>query len=1349
MVPRAVVAHEKGKKSLSRFLPLLVRETLVQSAEKTGNAPSARRRGALLLIDLCGYTAHVSRAIANGVEELERFNDELGSFFSELIDKIDSRGGDVISFAGDALLVFFPDTDISLSEACICAAQCAIEARDATCGTIAAQSRDAFQLRIAVSTGDLHLNFLGTPQRRRHALFTGDAIDRLALPIRHCPPGAITVSPEVRGLLDDVAHFSSFQVDCAFVFLLEAVMGSASRPPRRPPITLPNSEMRRFLPKAIANRVDALGENWIAEIRFICPVFVLLTDVSRCQSELPSDDHRFIQEVEEIFVDFGGELLQARSDENGIVLVGLFGASSSIHEDDPLRATLAACAIREKCHPNVGNVAIGVSSGKALCAFYGNEIRQDYVIVSEAMNLAARLMQRREGVLCDLATSQLAGPLLEVAHRATHSIKGYERPIDVVRLRGRREIVLSPASSPSSNIPSAIVGRVAEMERIDAWLAAPEGALIIEGEPGIGKSTLLRYGLQKRSRHRGQTAFAAGSEIDNLVSWAVWRAALTQFLELHVHGGETVAETALRLVEDMPDLKPFAPLLADILLLQIPPNEITAQMEPSARAAMSVRVSVHLLHALGADSLMLVLDDGQWVDTASWSVILHALSNVPQFRLFVAMRSESNLPKEFLEGVESCSKAKIRLNGLSEQEVALLVGLRLGASTIPPPVARLIRNRSDGNPFFVENLAQVLQEDSETLQGRNDAESQTSWLKQLALSELPRTALAASLILIDRLDPYQQHIVKVSSVIGTTAPVSIVQDMLQATDTKFSDIYSSLPGLQGLLTLGQSDRDKEPVLRFRHAIIQQAAHQMMPPSQQRALHGLAAQWYETHLPEGLQSRLPRVAEHFRIAGNAQKAWIFLSRAGEQALFGNANLEAAHFLTSAMEFEDRLALSTLDRVRRGRHLAEARLKLSDLPGCRDETIKALGVCKHRLDNARIVAVFEMTLSFIRYGLFGFQRPLRSRGKASEAMSLLAQLYQIRAEVAYFEHDALALLHATFVGLGIASHSDPSPELAKAHGTVAIVLGLMRLRRLSDRHIAVAEAVSLDVGHLPTTAYVRHLACVCHNAVGDWSRAEQDRLMAADGYKQVGDLYRWKTMWMIAAFEALHRGEFERVSTCLAEANESDIFPFGPLQLRVWFRTAQLGRDIAAAFTRGEKPPSMELAQEVIALAEKVDVSQGVLCRGFAADALLLLGENARALEEAQKGLQLLRAHLPTTYYSMCGIASIAHSFLFFAEMRRADREIGITEKAARAAGKAARRRLDILSLMAPVARPCALHLAGRDKLLDGRGPAGLALLESAEREARALDMKGVAAASVRVADRARRGDHFYFGGLSWA
>jgi hypothetical protein len=1270
---------------------------------------------ALVVVDISGYTLLTQRAADEGLVAVERLNSALSEFFSKLIDLVMDADGDIVAFAGDAIFAVFPVRAEGLGDAARRAARCAVSAN-----LVGLELEEAWTTteiagcRITVAAGATWVATFPTSAGRRLLLAGGAAYERMAQVHGRQQPGSIAV---------DAGVVAALGIDASIerrggVDLLVSLRG-VSRPTDLGHGLMPNvteAQLRSCLPAAIAARLETGHEDWLAEVRHVHALFF-----SPQWFGPESPDAVVIAKLaglaQQELIRVGGDLLQVRSDENGFVFIAVFGIPGCTHEDDPARALLAAAAIRAAWRTSGVEMAGGLASGQSLCAVYGNRRRSDYVIMGRAMNVAARLMQQRGGLLAELEMVRKAGAPFPWAARPALRLKGLAREVEVAALSESGGVLAGPGAGRRGKAPARLIGRQQECQRIDRLLeAATSGrqpglrALLVGGEAGMGKTTLARHALEGARKHGLVALLAGAQQLESRTPYFLWRGLLQQLLTLDQpsSGQLPLARTVRHLLASDAELHPFLSLLDDVVPLDLPASPVTRRMDPSARAAMLTRLVVRLLQSAAPGPMLILVEDAHWLDSASWSVLIQAMQQVDALRLFMTFRpGVADWPDEARQFMARHQDDAVSLSGLSATETAEVVRGRSPEERATPEAIEDIFRRSGGNPFFAEELALSLSDSRPVRQGARPAQG------------LPVTVAGTVLARVDRLAPRLQHALKVASVLGAVAPLDAILQLasigadgpLAATEIEEAERHLV------------ADRDLDAgslVLRFRHAITQEAIYSVLTPSQKADLHGRAALWYEQQHADHLSPVLALLAHHFRAANQPDKAMPYLVRAGEQALQAHANVEAREFLQGALALEENHPIPALERVRRRRLLAEASLRLSKLQECRLVLLDALAI------GARPAPTSPLRLCLqIAAALPGHLSPPAQGRLASgtdDGALLAAQLHQLRAEVAYFEHDMLALLHSTFEGLRAARWSGPSREQAITHGTAAIVLGLLRLTRLSRAHLRAAVRVSVEIGHEPTYAYVHHLASVCSSAVGEWAESERTIEVAAQGYRRNGDLYRWQTTRMILAYQALHLGDLKRIDHHLSEIDQRQLFPSGPLQLRAWFKTAELARanEHAMSERASAEQPAQALIDEVLALAAQVDPSQSLLCHGFAAIASLLRGERKLALVQAEIGLHVLRRHRTTTYYSLFGIVSIGDTFLLISE------DDPSQWKALRPSVLRLLRVLRELRLMVPIAHPTELLLRARTDRLDSRAVSALLHARRAAQGAERLGMAGIAA-----------------------
>lgn len=960
---------------IGRYLPVLVRHALATSWAGKSGLQLTCFEAAALFVDVSGYTSLTERAVRAGADVLERFKSALNEFFCQVIDIVYDAGGDVVTFEGDAIKALFPADETSFATAMARAARCGLAASQLRLDIAAlglGSSPNAVS-HISVTCGAVWLTAFGRPGRRRHVLVAGDALDHLTADQGAALPGSVRVTREAATFLRSGAVFLPDNEIQNGAQTLVALCTEESNTPLLPPaIDALTSDLLACLPSAISERIAMQSSEWLAEIRFVCPVFISLAPT---RDRLVASEHitETILTIEDVLIRFGGELLQVRASDLGIVAVGIFGIPGATHEDDALRATRAASELHNVVDAAEFQLAVGVSSGTALCGVYGNLRRQDYGVIGNVMNVAARLMQRREGVLSDHRTAQSAGPTLAWSDAGHLSLKGFEQPIKVARLEGPREQRPPDDSAQPISRPVRLTGRVREQARIDACLRAhlagnssEEGrTLLIEGEAGMGKSMLACFAVNRSQKLGLPALLVTANRIERFTPYYVWRAVLQRVLVCDDPAASPswFTEVILDLLGRAPELLDFAPLLRDILPIDIAPSELTRQMEPSARATMTARLLIHLIENRSRSPLLIVFEDAHWIDSASWSVIVHATRRASQFLLLLTMRTEppTAFATETVEFVKRHRLRGLRLEGLSDTETGAVVSARLGARDAAPDVSRFLREQCAGNPFFAEELALALRERGQLSLSTDGCLTATA-LGRWGSHSLPNTVRATMLERIDRLSAQQQLLLKIASVIGVVSPMSALSAIFNAL-ARAESLTSDLEAIQLRQLADIDERNGETALCFRHAITQELAYSMLTPSQKRALHRSVALWYERAYADHPAPWLPLLAHHFREANEKPKALLYLGWAGEQALQAHANGEAVQFLDAALALEHELAAPPSDCAQRRRMLAEAHLKLSQLATCRKHLLGALALAGQPLPHGTARMLFDLVRALL--------------------------------------------------------------------------------------------------------------------------------------------------------------------------------------------------------------------------------------------------------------------------------------------------------------------------------------------------------------------------------------------------
>lgn len=495
---------------------------------------------------------------------------------------------------------------------------------------------------------------------------------------------------------------------------------------------------------------------------------------------------------------YGGHIDKFIGDE----IMALFGAPVA-HENDPeraLRAALDMMAALETFNaehaamiPKPLKLHFGINSGLVIAGGIGTLQRQDYSVMGDTVNLAARLEDLSEAgeILVGEDTYRLTASLFEFETRPPVRVKGKEKPVQVYRVERAR----AGASQMRGieGLYSPMVGRQAEFERAKALLAHFEsgqgGVLGIIGDAGLGKSRLMLE-LEQTCRETAQVLWAEGHALSygESASYLVARAVLRHLLRIAPDSPPAEASEILR--QRVNHLLPaqtdeIYPLLA--YLLDTPLDEAAAQRlkyleGDTLHRHLFLAVQQLLLAQANQTPLVLVWDDLHWGDPSSLALLESLLPLTRQCRLALALvyrPVRDSRVWALHQGLqERLGEAHqiIELAPLSAEESSQLLDNLLGLSDLPAKVRQLILNKAEGNPFYIEEVIRSLLDSGRLTRSAEGLRWQAG--ANLEEVSLPDTLQGIIMARIDRLDPESKRTLQVASVIGRNFPYRLLAQVV-------------------------------------------------------------------------------------------------------------------------------------------------------------------------------------------------------------------------------------------------------------------------------------------------------------------------------------------------------------------------------------------------------------------------------------------------------------------------------------------------------------------------------------------------------------------------------------------
>lgn len=859
-----------------------------------------RVRGAALFADVSGFTPLTETLTADlgpqrGAEELTAC---LNLVFHALVSELDRFGGDVIYFSGDAITCWLDGDDGSRATACGLAMQEAIERVGEELADGAAGVRLA--MKVAVAVGAARRFVVGDPEIQLIDVLAGSLIDALAAAEHHARQGEVVLDESALVSLGDRVEIAERRADpggLRAVGVLGGLPSPAAELPNPDAERLPEEVVRPWILPAVYERLRTGRGEFLAELRPAVSLFVQFAGIDYdADDAIPKLDD-FVRRAQRICSEFGGNLLQITIGDKGAYLYAVFG-SPHAHEDDAARAAAAALELRTLAGVTAASeLRLGIAAGRLRSGTYGHELRRTFVCLGDAVNLAARLMDQAPpgGIYVAESARQLAGDAFAWEVLPPLTVKGKAEPVALYSLTGAGR----QASRRARRYELEIVGRRAELAALSAALdrtLESQGNVVgVSAAAGLGKSRLVAEFVRGVRAGGGLVAFgecpAFGTNADYFVWQEIWRS----LLRVDPDAGDEEQRLALeRELESIdPALVQRSPLLAPVLGIPIPDNHLTAGFDAKLRKASLENLLADCLRARAAEELVvIVLEDCHWIGPLArdlLTALVRAAGVLPV--LFVLAYRPAAAPGGGLDLEPLTRFAELQLEELEPGDVERLIRSKLaqlfGPDASPSPaLVELVTARSQGNPFYVEELLSFIH-------GRGLDPDDARALRGL---ELPESLHSLVLSRVDTLDEGPRRTLKVASVVGR----SFLARTLPAVYPELGspgEVSSQLEELRSLELIAL-DRAADESYLFRHVVTQEVAYESMPFGIRALLHEQVGDYIERTEADAIALHLDLLAHHYWNSENLEKKREYLVRAAEAAETTYANAAAIDYLERA-------------------------------------------------------------------------------------------------------------------------------------------------------------------------------------------------------------------------------------------------------------------------------------------------------------------------------------------------------------------------------------------------------------------------------------------------------------------
>jgi transcriptional regulator with AAA-type ATPase domain/tetratricopeptide (TPR) repeat protein len=586
--------------------------------------------------------------------------------------------------------------------------------------------------------------------------------------------------------------------------------------------------------------------------------------------------HRALEQAAAKAVAFGGRVIDLRASG----LVAAFGLEPA--EDTPRHAAHAALAMLHRARAQRVTTAqspqlrIALHADEMLVGRLGNRVELD----ADARRAADRVLVelRANAASESLLVSAETKPFLDRRFTLEPVARADRLSASAWRVTG----LLDPTRA------APFVARARELQLLeDLFTQAQEGrgqAVLLVGDPGIGKSRLLQE-LHRRTCDRAgwleghAVSFGRSLPFHPLID-LLKRACGVDDGDTEQVIGEKIEHAAARLGGEL--RLPAAFLRA---MLSIDPGDAAvAALDPSLRrAGMFEAVRQFLLASAEARPLVVMLEDVHWMDEATTEFLALMAESVKSSRILLCVTHRTGFALTFGEGV---FQTRLTMSRLSQAETTAIAGARLGVPVLSPELQRLLDAKTDGNPFFVEEVVRSLYE-SGALERRGDTIGLAHPTETI---DVPDTIQDVILARFERLDSRARDMLHIASVIGREFSRRVLERVATDADGDGS-IDDRVHALLAAELIQKGRVWPEVAYVFRHALTQEVAYQDQREPQQQALHARIGEAIELVYADRLSEHFGVLAYHFTRARQWAKALDYLLSAARQAEQSFATREA--------------------------------------------------------------------------------------------------------------------------------------------------------------------------------------------------------------------------------------------------------------------------------------------------------------------------------------------------------------------------------------------------------------------------------------------------------------------------
>ncbi|MGD9056132.1 MAG: adenylate/guanylate cyclase domain-containing protein, partial [Desulfobacterales bacterium] len=656
------------------------------------------------------------------------------------------------------------------------------------------------------------------------------------------------------------------------------------------------AKIQKYLPKGLTEKILSQRDRIEGERKQVTVMFCDMVGFTALVEKLGSENaYNIMDQVYEVLIHKVHDYEGTVNEMTGDGIMALFGAPVAL-EDAPQRAIRSSLAIHremakfsdqlrqdKKGAPPV-KMRIGIHTGLVVVGTVGNDLRVEFKAVGDTVNLASRMEGQAQPGTTYITedTFNLTEGLFRFEGLGRRKIKGKETPVHVYRAiapstrRTRFDVSAERGLTP-------FAGRERELELLlDGLERTKDGrgqAFSIMSEAGLGKSRLL-YEFRKAIAHEDVT-FLEGRCLS--YSGGVAYHPVIEILKSNFNIDEDDGDFEIRekvkkgLKMLGVDKTTTLPYLLELLAVKGSDIDKISMSLEERKSRISEALKRIVLKGSEIRPLIIAFEDLHWIDKSSEDQLKRLLDGIPGARVLLIFTYRSEFVHTW--GAKSYH-SQVMLNRLSNRESLIMVSHLLRTQEIDTDIERFILEKTEGIPFFIEELIKSLKD----LKIIEQQDHRYRIKKDIKDVTIPATVQDVIMARVDSLPEGTKGLLQTIATVGRESSYDLIKML---TDLAEQELMSHLSILKDSELLYERGIYPQSVFIFKHALTQEVVYNSLLKKRKKEIHEAIGRAMQALYSDRLEEHYELLAYHFGRSANADEAVKYLDLANQKAAKLNA------------------------------------------------------------------------------------------------------------------------------------------------------------------------------------------------------------------------------------------------------------------------------------------------------------------------------------------------------------------------------------------------------------------------------------------------------------------------------